>query len=526
MESPTELEQTVRAFFDEYMEMRPVDATYLGLHDYDGRLPEGGRRAHQAEVSLLERFSAQLDELAAGGLELEAARYFARLQLYQVRDLGIATGMPEAPDQIGTGLFLLFARDHAPLDARLESIASRLEDVPRYLDASRDQLTEPRRLWTQVALETAQQLPELIEIVAAAPTAEAVARRVRAASGPATEAIAAYCRWLESEVIPSARPDYVVGEERFHRLMQLRELPGDPDRILELGRRYLEEVKQQRLDLVAEAWPGKTPAEVNALVQADRAPDFESSLEDYRRCIAEARSFVIDHRLATVPEGEELVVIETPSYLRPVIPFAAYEPAAYFDQRQLGIYVVTPPATPEGLGENNRPSIQNTSVHEGYPGHHLQFVCANRNPSLARLLAGFHATEFIEGWAHYCEQLMYEEGFSAGPEVRFVQLTDLIWRACRIVIDVQLSRGAMSFEDAVAMLVREAGMDRGRAESEVKRYTYSPGYQLSYLYGKHLLLELRERVQSRQGAGFDLLGFHDRLLYAGALPAQLWDRLF
>ena len=219
-------------------------------------------------------------------------------------------------------------------------------------------------------------------------------------------------------------------------------------------------------------------------------------------------------------------MVETPSFLRPVIPFAAYEPAAYFDERQLGIYIVTPPDGSDGMEENNRPAILNTSVHEGYPGHHLQFVCANRNPSLARLLSSMHATEFIEGWAHYCEQLMYEEGFSSGPEVRFVQLTDLIWRACRIIIDVQLSRGAMTFSEAVDMLTGEAGMDRGRAEAEVKRYTFSPGYQLSYLYGKHLLLGLRDRVRARRGPAFSALEFHDTLLYAGALPAALWDRLF
>ena len=121
---------------------------------------------------------------------------------------------------------------------------------------------------------------------------------------------------------------------------------------------------------------------------------------------------------------------------------------------------------------------------------------------------------------------MYEEGFSAAPEVRFVQLTDLIWRACRIVIDVQLSCGRMAVGEAVDMLTEEAGMSREGAQAEVNRYTFTPGYQLSYLYGKHLLLELRDRVRARRGPDFELREFHDTLLYAGSLPAALWDRLF
>jgi uncharacterized protein (DUF885 family) len=121
---------------------------------------------------------------------------------------------------------------------------------------------------------------------------------------------------------------------------------------------------------------------------------------------------------------------------------------------------------------------------------------------------------------------MYEEGFSASPEVRFVQLTDLLWRACRVIIDVQLSSGRMGVEQAVRMLIDEAGMAPEGAQAEVNRYTFTPGYQLSYLYGKHLLLQLRDRVRAEQGDTFTLRAFHDTLLYAGSLPAALWDRLF
>jgi uncharacterized protein (DUF885 family) len=350
--------------------------------------------------------------------------------------------------------------------------------------------------------------------------------KIRTAADAAREAIDDHRRWLEGEVIPKADPAFAIGEAGYERLLQLRRLPAPPDAILHLGREQLKIVKEQRQELVAKQWAGKSLAEVESAIRSDHAPAFDQALTEYRTSIAAARRFVEQHQLATIPAGEALDVIETPPFLRATTPFAAYFPAAPFDERQLGVYIVTPLSGSRALEEHNRPAIQNTSVHEAYPGHHLQFVCANVGRTLARVLSSYQAHEFVEGWAHYCEQLMYEEGFSSTPEVRFVQLTDLLWRACRVVIDVELSCGRMSFEEAVAMLVGEAGLSQEGARAEVNRYTYTPGYQLSYLYGKHLLLELRDRVQQKQGADFTLRGFHDTLLYAGALPAALWDRLF
>jgi uncharacterized protein (DUF885 family) len=263
---------------------------------------------------------------------------------------------------------------------------------------------------------------------------------------------------------------------------------------------------------------------VNGLVRSQHAASFEAALAEYKDVIASARQFVLDAQLASIPGAEELRVEPTPGFLRPVIPFAAYEPPARFETHQLGIYLVTPQEN--DLSEHNHAAIVNTSAHEAYPGHHLQFASANQHPSLARLLSAEYATELVEGWAHYCEHLMYEQGFAAGPEVRFVQLNDLIWRACRIVLDVDLSRGRIGPEEAVAMLVDEVAMDPGAAASEVRRYTYTPGYQLSYLYGRHLLGKLREGRQRAEGKDFELRAFHDRLLYGGALPAAFWPALF
>ena len=513
----------VDEFFARLMELRPVEATSHGLHEHDRRWPDGTLAGAEERLTLLRRFESDLAR-APGGLDHDLARYYTALTRFQLEDVRLPARMPEAPDQIGTGIFLLFAREYAPIEERLETIAARLEAVPAYLTASREQLVEPVRLWCEIGMATALQLPALFSEVVAAAREDPLRGRLERAAAAAGEAAEDFARWLQASALPRASEDWALGEERFERLIALRELPDPPDAILALGRRSLEEVRDEREQLVATCWPGRSVEEVNALIRSEHPATFEAGLDDYREVIAASREFVASRGLATLPESEELRVEPTPGFLRGVIPFAAYEPPARFDRHQFGIYIVTPQ---EGdLGEHNRAAVRNTSVHEGYPGHHLQFACANQHPSVARLLSADCAHELVEGWAHYCEQLMYEQGFTASPEVRFVQLNDLVWRACRIIIDVELSSGRMTFQQAVDLLVEEAAMTRAGAEAEVRRYTYTPGYQLSYLYGKHLLLRLRQRRRRLEGDAFDLRRFHDRLLYAGAVPAATWDALF
>ena len=179
---------------------------------------------------------------------------------------------------------------------------------------------------------------------------------------------------------------------------------------------------------------------------------------------------------------------------------------------------------PEMLREFSFAGVRNTAVHEGYPGHHLQLTCAALNPSHARILGD--ATETTEGWAHYCEDMMKEAGFSADPKTKFVQMTDQIWRACRIIIDIDLHTGKMGFDEAVDFLVRESGMERPGAIAEVKRYTYWPAYQLSYLLGKHLIGKLRTDVKKGLGRRYSDKLFHDTILYAGSLPMKYIRELF
>jgi uncharacterized protein (DUF885 family) len=280
-------------------------------------------------------------------------------------------------------------------------------------------------------------------------------------------AFKAHMDWLQS-LLNNTREEWAIGREKFERLLQLRELRMTSDEILQLGIKYLNELKAERERIAQQIAPGKSVEEVLKMIEGKTPKTFEEALEYTRKAMEEARRFVHEKDIATVYPEDVLLVEETPAFMAPVIPLAALMMPAKFDKPQIGIYVVTRPRDPSNLGKHlNYPSIRNTAVHEAFPGHFLQGSVSNRG-SVIRLLA--EGSETVEGWAHYCEELMWEKGFITDLETRLIQVNDMIWRAVRIIVDVKLSRGEMSFEEAVDMLIREAGMSREAAVAEVNRY--------------------------------------------------------
>ncbi|TMB58083.1 MAG: DUF885 domain-containing protein [Chloroflexi bacterium] len=332
-------------------------------------------------------------------------------------------------------------------------------------------------------------------------------------------------RWLRDEILPHAEADWRAGPGGFEQLLALRALGATGDEILEIGETMLAEATAARDAICAEIDPAMTPAEVGEEVKGNHPATFPEALAAYREAIARARAFVVEHDLVTFPTRDRILVLETPPYERQLVPFAAYYDPAAFDPDPAGTYLVTPPETPEMMREHSYPAISNTSVHEAYPGHHLQLAVAMANPSRVRLLAQ-SATEYIEGWAFYGEKMMKEAGFDDTPPNRYIYQTDIMWRACRIVLDVRLHRGEIGLDEAVEFLVQRIGFERPAAVSEVHWYTQSPTYPLSYLYGRHMIEALRADVARRMGPAFSLKFFHDVFISGGTMPVSFTRRLF
>ncbi|MFX0123048.1 MAG: DUF885 domain-containing protein, partial [Candidatus Hodarchaeota archaeon] len=304
----------------------------------------------------------------------------------------------------------------------------------------------------------------------------------------------------------------------------IRKLPKSPEEILKVGEKTLKDTKKELEKLTVEIFPDKTVEEVREIIKGDHPPTFEMIIEHVRELTQEAKKFIQEKNLMKIPEGEDLQVLPTPSFLVPIIPFAAYNQPEKFSDNQIGQYVVTPiEGREEMLNEHSYASCKNVAVHEAYPGHHLQLSAANLQPNLIRGIV--QGIETVEGWAHYCEQLMAEEGFLGKKEV-FIQLLDQLWRAVRIIVDIKLHSEQMTFDEAKQFMIQEIGMDEQAVIAELKRYTFTPGYQLSYLFGKFLLLDLRDYVKEKLGNKYTDQFFHNTILESGGIPIHFMRRLF
>jgi uncharacterized protein (DUF885 family) len=471
--------------------------------------------------------------------ERELALFATRRSLFDDEVHRVWERRASATDEIGDGIFLLFARTGRPLAERLAAIASRLEAAPRHIEQHKSRLGEaPVRLWNEIELDAVGSLPSLFdEVVAAARTElgddHVETKRLEAAADGARIALDGYAAWLR-DVIARSTDEFALGSNDFDALVGLRAFDGlSTDDILEIGEQQLAELKAEREAVAREIDPSASVEEVIDRVKSDHPADFAAALQGYRDAMDEARQYIVDHDLVTVPAGETLSVIETPEYLRGVIPLAAYFSPGKFETAsdggaagaRQGIYVVTPSVDgdPRAMREHNRASTFNTSIHEAYPGHHLQLVAANEHPSVVRLL--FDAAEFVEGWAMYCELMMREQGFDTAPSHLLAMHTDAIWRACRIILDVKLQRGQIGITEAVDFLVEQTGFERPQANAEVNWYTYRPTYPMSYLLGRTLLRRLRADEERRLGDKFSLRGFHDALMREGSLPISFHRRL-
>ena len=529
-------EKLTKQIMDKFFEANPDYATFVGLHDpYDHMMPNGSSERLIQNLNLMEEGLKSLketvnreelsDDHKIDWEIIEKAHERSKFDFYERR---IHELNPDIFEELGGLIFIMFTRDYAPMEKRLDAIAARIEKMPRYLEEFRSRFakSQPVKLWVEIAIDKAQQVSGLFQFILFASKGQVSDKTYERLSNAATAlepALKLHLEWLQG-LLPKAQGEWALGKEKFERLLQLRELELTSDEIYQLGVKYLGELKAERDLLAAQYAPGKSVEEAFRIVEGKSPKTFEEALEFTRKTMEEARSFVQEKSLATVYPEDVLLVKETPGFMVPVIPFAAMIMSAKFDKPQIGIYVVTRPKDMANLGKHlNFPSIRNTAVHEAFPGHFLQGAISNRG-SLVRILAD--GTETVEGWAHYCEELMAKKGFTGDLETRLIQTNDMIWRAVRIIVDVKLARGEMSVNDAVAMLVKETGMSNEAAVAEVHRYTQTPGYALSYLLGKHLLLKLKEEVKQKMGERFDEKFFHDTVLADGYLPISMLRKIF
>jgi uncharacterized protein (DUF885 family) len=525
-----------KEMMERFLNNNPDLATQLGRHDpYDYLLPDGSTKRLLMNLEWEEEFLNRLEETVHRDelnddhrLDWEVLERIHRYSAFTYHEHRLHELNPDAFDVLGGLVFIMLTRDYAPLENRMDAIASRLENVPRYLKEfrSRFEKSTPVKLWTEVALESAQGTIPLFQSllqIAKGQVSEKTYDRLSHAVEKLAPELEKHVKWLNS-LVPRATSNWALGREKYEKLIALRDLGMTPEQILRLGEDYLRKLKAEREQLVQQIAPGKTAEYVQKKIEMDAPKTFQEALAFTEKTMEEAKEFVQKRGLATVYPGDKLHIRETPAFMAPLIPSAALMMPAKYDKPQIGIYVVTKPKEMANLGKFlNYKFIRNIAVHEAYPGHFLQGCVSNRKSVLRVLIS---APETVEGWAHYCEEMMAEQGFNPDKETKLIQVGYGIFRAVRIILDVKLSRGEMAFDYAVNMLVEEVGMSREGATAEVRRYTLTPGYPLSYLLGKHLILQLKKDVKKRMGNKFTEKFFHDTVIANGYLPFSLVRNIF
>lgn len=523
-------------FFKKYFDLHPTEAINYGIEGYDHLLNDYGDEAYKEEKAFVEDSLKKLRQVSVKGLTKDETIDYALLEgrltidNYEFNKEDYRLKWPELclPVQ---HIYILTVR---PTNDLVGNLISRLERSTGVIKQGIANLSRPEanppRLWTGMAIEAAKGgIAFLDNLPSHAKVKEAIkdAPRFNEAVEKTKRAISDFREFLERELLSRSKGTYAVGEEHYHLLLKKRHfLIQDARGLLALGESLFDKTKKELSALAEELSPGKSIEEIALKIQEDHPPA-DGLFSAYQKAMEAARQFVSEKKLVSFPPREVLRVVPTPEFQRHEIPFAAYLSPSPKDPEQAGYYYVTPVTEDDLLREHNWTGLENTSVHESYPGHHLQFTIANSIPqacTLPRLMN--ESSVFYEGWALYCEQLMQEEGFLKSRKHRFVMLKDRLWRALRIIIDVKTQTGKMSYDEAADLMVRELHFPRAQAQADLNWYSQAPSIPMGYALGWSISNRLREQEKQKLGSRFDLCQFHDRLLSAGSISLPLVEKRY
>jgi uncharacterized protein (DUF885 family) len=535
----TKLAPLVDEYFEAKFAFEPSSGTAAGLHAYDRAFDDLSRARVEARAAEVRGFVARLEALAPAGLSTDEAldRAFlasqARAELFDLETRQSWRHNPMLYARLpGEAVDALMKRDFAPAPQRLRSVIARLRAIPAFFAVARANLENPAPEHTALALRIAKGSVGFFETAtrtwAKSTGADAaLLAEFTVANDEALAAMRAFTEWLERDLRPRSRGDFALGVERYRELLRLQEMVETPlPELLAMGEAQLERDRAAFIATAAKVAPGKTPAEAMASLAAVH-PTAADLVASVARDLEAARRFATEKNLVTFPAETRPRVIETPPYARAAIFAAMDTPGPYEAAGLEAFYYVTPVEpdwTPQHVEDHlrmfNRYTAAIIDVHEAYPGHFLQFLYMPRVSSKVRKL--LYTIANVEGWAHYAEQMMVDEGFGGGdPRVRLAQLQEALLRDCRFVAAIKMHTQGMTVEQATTLFTDRGLQEPANAHEEAMRGTYDPMY-LAYTLGKLQIQALRDRYLARTGR--DLRAFHDAFVAQGGLPVAFVEK--
>jgi uncharacterized protein (DUF885 family) len=523
----------VDRFFDMWFRYNPVEGTRAGFHQYDKQLNDGSRASVEAEIAELKTFLPEV-ERAARSSDRDLVLANIRGALLSLESIRMWEKNPDGYSSLATdAIFSIMSRNFAPAADRLKSVIARERLIPGLLGVARVNLRNPPEIYTRVAIE---QLPGIVrffqnDVPAAFRDVHdaALVEDFRRTNQGVIAALNDYEKYLKDDLLARSHGDFRIGAENYRKKLLYDEMVDVPlDRLLEVGYQDLRRNQQAFRETAAKIDAQRSARQILTELESDH-PMGDRLLDTFRQALGGLRRFIEERHIVTIPTPVPPIVQETPPFMRALTSASMDTPGPYEKVAKEAFFNVTLPETawPKEQIEDylrgfNRGTIASTAIHEVYPGHYVQFLWVQRAPSKVRKLIG--AGSNAEGWAHYCEQMMLDEGYGGGDlKLRLGQLQDALLRNARYIVGIRMHTGDMTYEQAIDFLDKEGYQARAIAEREAKRGTSDPTY-LVYTLGKLEIVKLREDYRLKLGAKFSLREFHDRFLAEGYPPVRVVRR--
>ena len=531
-------------YFDEvYFHFSPTAGTSAGFHIYDTQLEDYSAANVAKETAALHQYQSKLEAIPSDGLDANVAAdrevllNSIRSQLLSLETIKMWQKNPDNYSSGVTGsIFTLMERPYAPVNTRLRAAIAREKLIPQVFADARKNLQNPPKIYTEIALEQIDGNISFFQHdvpLAFADATDAAAKAEFAKTNAAViDALKSYGAWMTTDLLPRSNGDFRFGADTYRKKLLYDEMVDTPlDRLLAINDANMKANQAEFARIAKELDPKKTPQEVLAqLATIHPAPD--KLLDAFRDSFNAEIAFIQSHHVITLPSNVRPVLEETPPFERATT-FASMDPPGPFETNSTKAYFnVTLPEkdwtaqhVAEHMAEFNVGTIVSTSVHEAYPGHFVQFLWQDQFPSKVRKLLG--ANTNVEGWAHYCEQMMLDEGYQTpGSDdrerklIRLGQLQDALLRNARFVVGIKMHTEGWTTDQAEQFFVTEGYQSPTAAKVETKRGTADATY-LYYTLGKLEIMKLRQDAEKKQGAAFTLQGFHDSFMKQGPVPIRI-----
>jgi uncharacterized protein (DUF885 family) len=547
-EADASFKKLAHEYINGFLAWRPQTGTALGFHEYDGKVTDLSMGSLNAELARLKDFDTRLLAIPVEALSPKKAYEYRILEgaidreIFGFEKMQIYSRNPMTYASLDVNIYI--KRNFASLENRVKSIIAILNQAPNMMAAARANLEESLpRPQIETAIDQAEGAAKFLKGDLSEALKdfqnEPLMTEFTASNQRAIAELTNYVKFLKEQKLPKANASYALGREKYVRLLGSAEMISlSPEELLEIGLRELRHKQQEFIETARIIDPNAKPIDVFKNIQKDH-PTEQSLIPDTAKNLEMIRQFLIDHHIITLPSPVRAQVKETPQFLR-ATSFASMDTPGPFEKKATEAYYYVTPVEPDWPAEQkeewltafNYYTTDIVSVHEAYPGHYVQFLCLNAS-SATPLEKIFTSYAFTEGWAHYAEQMMLDEGFGGGgfthlpreqlvkaAKYRLAQVDEALLRVCRLCVSIKMHCQGMSVDEATKFFQDNCYYEQKPARQEAMRGTFDPEY-LFYTVGKLQILKLREDFRKQEGSKFTLQKFHDEMLRHGAPPIRL-----